>query len=181
VPIGAGRSWGTFPGRTQSMGRRCIHLSQGPCLTVPEFGNVQPTCSWAQQRLELFVRNEILGRIFLLREVRPWHCCPESCGCPIPGGAQGQVGWCPGQPELVGGSQPMAGVKTRWALRSLLTQPLCDSMKFIRSSMGCRDGPLRSIMRMFFSLPAASFRSFRCALMPQAPPTPGDAALFQRG
>ena len=50
--------------------------------------------------------------------------CPESCGCPIPGGAQGQVGWGPGQPELVGGSQPMAGVGTGWCLRSLPTQAI---------------------------------------------------------
>jgi len=27
-----------------------------------------------------------------------------SYGCPIPGGAQVQFGWEPGQPELVGGS-----------------------------------------------------------------------------
>ena len=26
----------------------------------------------------------------------------RGCGCPIPGGTQGQVGWGPGQPELVG-------------------------------------------------------------------------------
>ena len=32
----------------------------------------------------------------------------RSCRCPIPGGAQGQDGWGPGQPELVGGNQPMA-------------------------------------------------------------------------
>ena len=25
----------------------------------------------------------------------------RGCGCPIPGGAQGQVGWGPGQPGLV--------------------------------------------------------------------------------
>jgi len=34
----------------------------------------------------------------------------RSCGCPIPGGAQGQVGWDPGQPDLV--------FRTGWALRS---------------------------------------------------------------
>jgi len=28
----------------------------------------------------------------------------RSCGCPIPGGVQGQVGWGPKQPDLVGGS-----------------------------------------------------------------------------
>jgi len=27
----------------------------------------------------------------------------RSCGCPIPGGVQGQLGMGPGQPELVGG------------------------------------------------------------------------------
>ena len=25
----------------------------------------------------------------------------RGCGCPIPGGVQGQVGWCSGQPGLV--------------------------------------------------------------------------------
>jgi len=25
----------------------------------------------------------------------------KGCGCPIPGGVQGQVGWGPGQPGLV--------------------------------------------------------------------------------
>jgi len=40
------------------------------------------------------------------RAVRQWHGCPELW-VPIPGGAQGH-GWGPGQPELVGGSQPMA-------------------------------------------------------------------------
>lgn len=53
---------------------------------------------------------------------------PESCGFPIPGGAQG-YGWVPGQPELVGGTQPTAGVRAGRALRSLPTQPFSDSMK----------------------------------------------------
>jgi len=26
---------------------------------------------------------------------RCWHCCPENCGCPIPGDVQCQVGWGP--------------------------------------------------------------------------------------
>jgi len=30
--------------------------------------------------------------------------------CLIPGGAQGQAGWSPGQPDVVGGNQPIAGV-----------------------------------------------------------------------
>ena len=27
----------------------------------------------------------------------------QSCGCPIPAGTQGRVGWGPEQPELMGG------------------------------------------------------------------------------
>ena len=36
----------------------------------------------------------------------------RGSGCPIPEGAQGQVGWGPGRPELVG------GIGTGWSLRS---------------------------------------------------------------
>ena len=28
----------------------------------------------------------------------------RSCGCPITGGIEGQIGWDPGQPRLVAGS-----------------------------------------------------------------------------
>ena len=51
-------------------------------------------------RLKLDVRKIF----FTQRSVRPWHSCPEKLWCPIPGDAQGQVGWGPGQPELVWGS-----------------------------------------------------------------------------
>jgi len=61
------------------------------------------------------------GKCFAQRAVRPWHSCPESCGCPIPGGAQGQAGWGTGQVELVGTLSPQQGVGTEWALRSLST------------------------------------------------------------
>jgi len=38
----------------------------------------------------------------------------RSCGCPIPGGVQGQVGWGPGQPYILGGSPAHGkGVGTR--------------------------------------------------------------------
>ena len=50
-------------------------------------------------------RLDVRRKLFTQRAVRPW-----CCGCPIPGGAQGWVGWGPGQPELVGGSWPMVGV-----------------------------------------------------------------------
>jgi len=39
----------------------------------------------------------------------PDQVAPWSCKRPIPGGVQGQVRWGPGQPDLVGGNQPMAG------------------------------------------------------------------------
>jgi len=35
--------------------------------------------------------------------VRHWTQVSQSCGCPIPGGVQDQVGWGFGQPGLVGG------------------------------------------------------------------------------
>ena len=37
-------------------------------------------------------RSDVRRKFFTQRAVRPWHCCPESCGCPIPRGAQGH-GW----------------------------------------------------------------------------------------
>jgi len=54
-------------------------------------------------------RLDVREMFSIMRFVRHWHCCPESYGYPIPAGAQGQVGCGPGQPELVGGNQPMAG------------------------------------------------------------------------
>jgi len=56
--------------------------------------------------------------------VRHWHSCPEKLWCPIPGGTQGQVGWGPGQPELVGAALPTARVEAGWALRSIPTQDI---------------------------------------------------------
>lgn len=37
------------------------------------------------------------------------NAAQRGCGCPVPGGVQDQVGWGPGQPELVGGNEPTAG------------------------------------------------------------------------
>ena len=53
-----------------------------------------------QEKFRLDVRQEF----FTQRVVRRWHSCPEKLWCPIPGGAPGQAGWGPGQPELEGAS-----------------------------------------------------------------------------
>jgi len=52
------------------------------------------------------------------RMVRHWHrlplCCERGCGCPIPRGVQGQVGWGPGQIDLghdLAVSNPDCGMK----------------------------------------------------------------------
>ena len=37
----------------------------------------------------------------------------RGCGCPVPGGVQGQVGWGPGQPGLVNGE---VGGSAWWGL-----------------------------------------------------------------
>jgi len=54
---------------------------------------------------------------------------PRGCGCPIPGGVQGQVGWGPGQPDLVsdvevGGPACSRRVGAWWSLRSFPTQAI---------------------------------------------------------
>ena len=51
----------------------------------------------------------------------------KGCGCPVPGGVQGQVRWGPGQSGLVldmevGGPACSRGVEAWWSLRSLPTQ-----------------------------------------------------------
>jgi len=47
----------------------------------------------------------------------------DCCGCPIPGGIQGQAGCGSGQPGLVVGNPAHSrGVETRWPLWSLSTQ-----------------------------------------------------------
>jgi len=48
-----------------------------------------------------------------------------GCGCPIPGGIQGQAGCGSGQPGLVVGDPTLSrGVGTGWALWSFLTQDI---------------------------------------------------------
>jgi len=58
--------------------------------------------------------------------VRCWKRLPrEVVNAPTPGGVQGQVGWGPGQPAVIGGSPAHgSGVRTEQALRSLSAQTI---------------------------------------------------------
>jgi len=69
-------------------------------------------------------RLDVGNKSFAQRVVRRWHSCPEICGCPIPGGAQGQAGWALGSPSWWVAALPTAGVGAAWALRCLLTQTI---------------------------------------------------------
>jgi len=67
---------------------------------------------------------DVRRKFFTQRAVRPWHSCPESCGCLTPRGAQGQAEWGPGQPQLVGAALPLAEIGAGWALRHSPTQAI---------------------------------------------------------
>ena len=69
-------------------------------------------------------RLDVRKKFFTERAVRCWHSCPEKLWCSIPGGAQGQVGWGPGQLSCWGAALPMARGGAGWALRSLPTQAI---------------------------------------------------------
>ena len=61
------------------------------------------------------------GDKIYLEVVKPWHCCPGKLWMPQLWRCS-RPGWMgPGQPELVGANQPMAGIGTRVSLRSLPT------------------------------------------------------------
>jgi len=59
----------------------------------------------------------------------------RSCGYPLPGSVQGQVGWGFEQPGLVEGVPAHGrGIGTRWSLRSVPTQTIFwfyDSMNLL--------------------------------------------------
>ena len=70
------------------------------------------------------------GNSLLREQWGPGTAAQRNCGCPIPEGIQGQVGWGPGQPKLIGGNPThWREAETRWSLRSLPTQAIlvfCD-------------------------------------------------------
>ena len=95
---------------------------------------------------------EQFKRVKILYLDDPGPGCPEKLWCPIPGGAQGQVGWGPRQPELVGGSPAHGWGWGGWALRSLPTQTIlcfCDSEAFCDPPHSCllRKGPGGSVWK----------------------------------
>jgi len=47
---------------------------------------------------------DVRKKFFTQCDVALKQVAQRSCGCPIPGGIQGQVGWGPEQPDLVHGS-----------------------------------------------------------------------------
>jgi len=63
----------------------------------------------------------------------------RSCGCSIPGGVQGQVGWGPGQPELVGGnSSHSRGLELGGLQGPFQSKPFYDCMIPACSILGGR-------------------------------------------
>jgi len=63
----------------------------------------------------------------------------RGCGCPVPGGVQGQVGWGPGQPGLVNGEVGGPAWQGGWRLMILEVPSnpghsviLCDSVNMRR-------------------------------------------------
>ena len=83
----------------------------------------QGLVTWNLKRGDL---DYTLGRNSLLRGWWVPGSAALSCGCPIPGGAQGHS-WGPGQPDSVSGISAETGVGSGWALWSLPTQLCCDS------------------------------------------------------
>jgi len=64
----------------------------------------------------------IRGLEHLSYEDRLAKVAQRSCGCPLPGRVQGQVGWSSEQPGQVEDVPAHGrGVGTRWSLRSLPT------------------------------------------------------------
>ena len=104
-------------------------------------------------------------KFFTQRAAKPWHCCPQNCECTNPGGAQGH-GWGPGQPELVGGTQLMAGVETGWAAMSLQTNHSVILMKISSATPWCWHLFAQSLQALHNTVPHHA-RSLRPGILHQ--------------
>ena len=86
--------------------------------------------SWTKSR----VKNSLIAK---------WEAgwkAQRSCGCSISGGAQGQVGWGPGLPDLEGGNPahgPGLGLDDLWGC--FQPRPFYDSMSFSNSIQHSRN------------------------------------------
>ena len=88
----------------------------------------------------------------------------RSCGCPIPGGIQGQVGWGPGQHHLVGGNPAHSrGLEQVDLKHPFQSNSFCDSV--IPGHMG-----ELSIPRYLYTLqlPTGNTRDFSTLMCPIA-------------
>ena len=95
--------------------------------------------------------------------MRRWHSCPEKLWCPIPGGAQGQVGWGPGQLSWRGAALPTAGDGAGWALRALPTQTILWSLykRNCYEDAACSD-KMNFSLRLRSLLPNSRFKTGFC-------------------
>jgi len=80
-----------FPWETKAEGIEHKNIGAFSCHFFKEHGNSSP---WSAT---ITTANIMHGN------TSTWHCCPESCGCLIPGSAQGQAGRGSRQPELTAG------------------------------------------------------------------------------
>ena len=81
---------------------------------------------------------DVEGKKFSERVVRHWHSLPVSCGAPSLE-VQGQVGWGPEQPELLGGS-PAHGTGWDWVGFEVLSDLKYSVME--KSHLQSRNPPL---------------------------------------
>jgi len=73
-------------------------------------------------------RLDVRRKFFTQRAVRSWHCCSESCGCPNPRGAQGQVVWVMGSRRWFGATSPWQRLELDGLEDPLQPKPVYDSM-----------------------------------------------------